>query len=117
METLQTIWNLFAFLSLLAVPQLLGVLVYFRIRKHHDFLAHLAGFLLPPIIFFYLSGLIIISSPMREAESHGERICGTFIGMMSLMILFLTGVEIVSGLIVQIVLHGRHRTNSIVKQV
>jgi len=43
MEMFQIIWNLFLFFSVLAVPQLLGVSVYFRIRKYHDFIAHLVG--------------------------------------------------------------------------
>ena len=115
METLQIIWNLFLFFSILVVPQLLGVLVYFRIRKYHDFLAHLVGVLLPPIVFFYLSGGIFISSPAREAESQGERVCGTFVGMMVLFIFFLTGIERVFSLIAQVILHGKHQPVAISK--
>ncbi len=113
METVQIIWNLFSFFSILSVPQLLGVLVYFRIRKFHDSLAHLIGILLPPIVFFYLAGGIFISSPAREAQAHGERVCGTFVGMMILFIFFLTGIEIVFSIIAQVVLHGRHETAAI----
>ena len=108
METIHAIWNLFLFFSVLGVPQLLGVLAYFRVRKYHDFIAHLLGFLLPPILFFYLAGVIILSPAAHEAESQGERVCGTFIGMMSLMILFGAGVQMFFSLIAQVMLHIRH---------
>ncbi|HST53841.1 MAG TPA: hypothetical protein VLJ61_17665 [Pyrinomonadaceae bacterium] len=109
METIRTAWNLFLFLSLLVVPQMLGVLAYFRVKKYHNFLAHLVGFLIPPLSFFYLSAVILISSQTREAHSRGEEVCGTFTGIMFLFILFLTSLQTVFSLIAQLSLHISRR--------
>jgi hypothetical protein len=115
MESIHAIWNLFLIFSVLSVPQLLGLLAYFRVRKYHDFTAHLLGFVIPPILFFYLTGVIIFSSAARGAQSRGEEVCGTFAGMMSLMILLGAGVQMFFSLVAQIVLHARHRTGAVSK--
>ena len=96
-------------LGFLAVPQLLGVLAYFRIRKYGGFLAHLVGVLLPPVLFFYLAQLML-SSSVREIQSHGERVCGTFIGVMSLAILFGTGAQALLSMGAQLMLYRRAGT-------
>jgi hypothetical protein len=85
------------------------VLAYFRVRKYHNFLAHLVGFLIPPLSFFYLSTVILISSQTREAQSRGEEVCGTFTGIMFLFIFFLTSLQIVFSLIAQLSLHISRR--------
>jgi hypothetical protein len=102
--------------GMIGVPQLLGVLAYFRVRKYHDFIAHIVGFLIPPALFFYLSRVMLILS-VEEIQSQGERVCGTHIGMMAIMILFGTGVQIFLSLIAQLVLHGRQRTSAIPRYV
>jgi hypothetical protein len=112
MEAMRAVWGLFLLLSLMGVPQLLGLLTYFRVRKYHDFLAHLVGFLVPPILFFYLSGVIIFSSATREAQALGQEICGTFVGMMVLMILLGTGIQVFFSLMAQLALHARHRARA-----
>jgi putative effector of murein hydrolase LrgA (UPF0299 family) len=114
MESLRTLWNLFQFLSVLIVPQLLGVLAYFRVRRFH-LLAHLVGFLIPPLLFFYLAGVIVISSATREAQARGEEVCGTFTGMMMLAILFGAGLQAAFSLGVQLTLHARHRASMATK--
>jgi len=88
------------------------VLVYFRIRKHHDFLAHLVGFLFPPIIFFFLAQ-VMLGSSAREIQSQGERVCGTYLGMMGIMILLGTGTQMLFSAIAQLALHDRHRITTV----
>jgi len=97
------------------VPQLLGVLVYFQLRKRHDILAHVIGFLLPPGLFFYLFYLDV-SSSAQEIQSQGERVCGTYLGMMSIALLFGTGVQMFCSLIAQLALHARHGAINILEQ-
>ena len=113
METLGTIWNLLLFLSLLGIPQFLGVLAYFRVRKYHDLSAHLIGVLLPPVSFFYLARAITISSAVQEAQARGEVVCGTFAGMMVIALLFGAGLQATFGLIVQLMLHARQRGGAV----
>lgn len=109
METVLLIWALLKLSGLLGVPQLLGVLVYFRLRKRHDFLAHLAGFLTPPLLFFYLSRTLLLSSA-QELQAQGGRACGTHPGMMGLVIFCVAGLQMCFALIAQHTLHARHRT-------
>ena len=114
MQTILTLWRLLQMFGMIGVPQLLGVLAYFRLRKYHDFLAHLTGFLIPPILFLYLSR-VMFSSSVQEIQAQGERVCGTFAGMMVLMILFGTGIQIILSLPAQLWLHSRHRASAIQK--
>lgn len=109
MDTILEIWRLLQPLGVLIVPQLLGVLVYFRISKHHDFLAHLAGILLPPALFFYLTQVFLLASE-QEIQSRGERVCGTAVGMMAIIVLFGTGLQLFFSLLTQLALHARHGT-------
>lgn len=109
---MRTTWSLLELFSLLSVPQLLGVLAYFRVRKHHDLLAHLAGFLIPPVVFFFLTQ-VMLGSSVREIESQSGRVCGTYIGMMSLMILVGTGMQMAFSVLAQLALHVRHRLISV----
>ena len=108
MQTILVMWRLLLLLSLVGFPQLLGVLAYFRVRKHHDALAHAIGILVPPVLFFFLTHLMLSSSAL-EIESGGDRACGTFLGMMALAILFGTGVHLVFSVVSQLALHLRHR--------
>ena len=112
MQTVLTLWRLLEMFGMISVPQLLGVLVYFRIRKYQDFLAHFVGFLVPPILFFYLSRVMLIATA-QEIQSSEGRVCGTFLGMMVIMILFGTGVQMFVSLIAQLMLHCRHRASHI----
>ena len=108
MQTLLGIWRLLSMLGFLVVPQLLGVLAYFTIRKYGHLLAHLVGFLLPPVLFFFLAQ-IMLSATVQEIQSDGERVCGTFVGMMAMAILFGTGVQVLLSLLAQFVLYTRSR--------
>ena len=116
MQTFLITWRLLLLLSMLGMPQLLGILAYFRIRKHHNVLAHVIGILIPPILFFFLSQ-VILNSSVREIQTKGERVCGTYLGMMAIMILFGTGVQMFFSLIAQLMLHGRHRTTTVSEEV
>jgi hypothetical protein len=109
MDTILDIWRWLQLLGVLIVPQLLGLLIYCRIRKHHDFLAHLAGFVIPPVLFFYLTRLFLLASA-QEIQSQGERVCGTAAGMMALVVLFGTGLQLFFSLLTQLALHARHLT-------
>ena len=115
MEMALTLWRLLQIFGILGVPLLLGVLAYFRLRKYHDFFAHLVSFLIPPVVFFYLSW-VMLSASLQEIQARGERVCGLAAAMTGLLVLLGTGIQVVFSLIAQLVLHGRHRINHIPKQ-
>ena len=108
MESIQTIWNLFLFFSVLALPQLLGVLVYFRIRRFQNLLAHLVGFLIPPALYFYFSWLLFVYLPHKD---HAEEGCGMAAVAAGFIVLIGTGAQIIFSLIAQLVLRSRHRAS------
>jgi hypothetical protein len=111
MHTILIIWRLLLAFGFLGIPQLLGVLAYFRVAKYHHFLAHLIGFLIPPILFFYLARVMLVAS-VQEIQAQGESVCGTYIGMMAIAILLGTGGQMFFSLIAQLTLHGRHRMST-----
>lgn len=108
MEILQTLWSLFSLLSVMIMPQLLGALVYYRLKRFHLF-AHLVGIILPPVVFLLLSSVLVFSAAQREAEMRGELVCGTFTGMMAMALLVGAGLQAVFSLIAQLAIHVRHR--------
>ena len=109
MQTLLGIWRLLSVVGFLAVPQLLGVLAYFSLRKYGHFLAHFLGFLIPPVVFFYLARTMFIAS-VQEIQSDGSRVCGTFVGMTAMAILFGTGVQLLLSGLGQLILYRRQPT-------
>ncbi len=97
-------WGCLVLFSMLALPQLLGVLVYFRLRRFHNSLAHAVGFLLSPTLFFYLAILFWVYLP---SKADPDRTCGTAQAFALLSVYFLTAVSMIGSLIFQLVLHGR----------
>lgn len=106
MNSIHRIWNLFLFFSILTLPQLLGVLAYFRIRHYQKFVAHLVGFLIPPSLFFYLSWLFLIYLPNKGHANEG---CGMGAVAMGFIILMGTGGQIFFSLMAQVMLRDKGR--------
>jgi hypothetical protein len=105
METLQITWSLLCFFTIFAVPQLLGAMVYFRIRR--KVLAHIAGFLLTTTSFFGLFDLFLIYLP---AQAHPEERCG--LPLMGALFMLLIGmvITVLLSLTIQVILRRRVRT-------
>lgn len=107
METFQIIWNFTSLFSVFAVPQLLGVLVYFRLRRFRKILAHIAGFLLTTTSFLCLSYLFFLYLP---AKAHPEERCG--LPLMGALFVTMGGfvITVFISLIIQLILRKRART-------
>jgi len=107
METLQIIWNFTSFFSVFAVPQLLGVLVYFQLRRFRKMLAHVAGFLLSTASFISLSYLFFLYLP---AKAHPEERCG--LPLMGALFMTMGGfvITVFISLTIQLILRQRART-------
>lgn len=101
MDSIQPIWNLFLLFSLFALPQLIGVLAYFRIRRLHHLLAHLAGFLIPPALFFYFSRMVF-THPAHEGQAEGG--CGMAAVAAGFIILGGTAMQMFFSLVSQLLL-------------
>ena len=73
-------------LSIFAFPQLLGILLYFRLRRAPRWLAAIVAALAPGVVFLWLSPIFLFAG-LREAYATGEVRCG-MPALGALMMLF-----------------------------
>src|SRR5215217_8833994 len=108
METWLVVWRFVLLASVLIVPQLLGILLYFRLRRAPRWMAAIACALAPAIIFFFLAPGFFFAG-IREAYARGERGCG--MPAMAAAFLFLAGtaIQLLAGVFAQMVLSARRR--------
>jgi hypothetical protein len=107
METLQIIWSFTSLFSLFAVPQLLGVLIYFRLRRFGRGFAHVAGVLLTTTSFICLSYLFFLYLP---AKAHPDERCG--LPLMAAMFTMMggTAITVIMSVVSQAILNRRKPT-------
>jgi hypothetical protein len=85
METLSQIWVLLTLLSVMAIPQLLGVLLFFRLVRFSRWLAFILGTLAPPLVFFFLLARIASASFAEAKEPMSCGMAAVAVGFMILM--------------------------------
>ena len=109
METLLIVGRFLLFGSLLIFPQLLGILLYYRLSRAPRWIAVIAAALLPAIIFFWLAPIFFFAG-IREAYARGE---GGGCGMPAMAAAFfvLAGTlgHLLVGVFAQLVLSARRR--------
>ena len=71
-EALGIIWSFLLLFSIFAFSLLMGILLFFRLRRFH-FLAHLASTLLPFVLFIFFSWLVYV---YRFYQAHPNERCG-----------------------------------------
>jgi len=105
MESLFVAWRLFLLASLIIFPQLLGILLYFRLRRAPRWFAVIVAALAPALVFFWLERIFMIAQ-LTKLYASGER-CG--MPLMGAVLLLFTGTafHVVLGIIVQMVLWAR----------
>jgi len=108
METWLIVGRFLLFGSILIFPQLLGILLYYRLSRAPRWIAAIAAALLPAIVFFWL-GPIFFFAGIREAYARDRSGCG--MPAVAAGILFLAGttIQLLVGLFTQIVLSARRR--------
>jgi hypothetical protein len=108
MENLLVAWRFLLLAGVFVFPQLLGVLLYFRLSRAPRWLAFTAAALIPAIVFFWLAPNFFFGG-FREAYARGERGCG--MPAMAAAFLFLAGtvIQLGAGLFTQIILSTRRR--------
>ena len=109
MEIFASYYNFLLFGWTMFLPQLLGVLVYFRMRRFPK-LAHLTGFLLTTLFSFFLLLTTLFTIYPSQAQP-GEHVCGLYAMAIGMMVLFLTTVQIILSLIAQSLLFKRYRNS------
>jgi len=112
MESILMLGRLLSFISLLVFPQVLGVLLYFRLRRLPNWIAITVAALTPSLVFFFLSPLFFFAG-FKEAQARGELTCG--MPAMAALVMMFTGsiAELVGGIIVQSVVSVRRRRSPV----
>lgn len=103
MQSTLIVWRWLLMISLFVFPQVLGVLLYFRLNRFSRWLAHVLGVLIPAALFFYLAPSLFFAG-LREAQLKGEVICGMPAVAAGFLILLGTAAQVLVGLIVQLYL-------------
>ena len=97
--------------SILIFPQLLGILLYYRLSRAPRWIAVIAAALLPAIIFFWLAPMFLFAG-IREAYARDPSGCGMPAAAAGIIFLFLTAIQLLVGVCVQMVAHSvRSATN------
>ena len=110
MQSLMTVWRFLLLASLFAFPQLLGVLLYFRLTRVPRWFATIAATLAPAIFFFWFTRMLfIIEFRESSARSNG---CGMPALFAAFALLAGTTIHLVLGLITQAVLYRSRRRAS-----
>ena len=108
METLLTVWRFVLFGGIFIFPQLLGILLYYRLSRAPRWIAVTAAALLPAIVFFWL-GPIFLFAGIREAYARDQSGCGMAAAAAGIIFLALTAIQLLVGVSAQLVLSARRR--------
>jgi len=105
-EAIQTTWSFLLLFRLLAFPQLLGVLLLFRLKQLSTFSFHGSAFVVVPLLLFVsLSWLMFIYAYFRRHPSYDPE-GGQLMGFL-FVLMFGGTVQILAGLVAQLALHSR----------
>ncbi len=107
MQTLLIVWRTLLLAGIVVFPQLLGVLLYYRLRRAPQWLAFIAATLLPAIVFFWLAPIFLFAG-VRGAYARGDR-CGLPLMAAAFFLLAGTIMQLGAGLFTQMVLATRRR--------
>ena len=108
MESLLIFWRLLALGSMFVFPQLLGVLLYFRLVHRSRWLAFALGFLVPAVLFLFLAPLFFFAG---FPESNRQGGCGLASMAAALIVVAGTAAELIVSVPVQLYLFRRHRSS------
>ena len=104
-------WGFLLLATIFAFPQLLGILLYFRLSRAPRWLATIAGALAPAVIFFALAAIFLTAKSGEDANRPG---CG--LAALAVVVFLYGGtiVQLVLGVVTKMVLSAtrRHRVAS-----
>ena len=107
METLLIVGRFLLFGSVLIFPQLLGILIYYRLSRAR-WIAAISASLLPAIIFFWLAPIFFFAG-IREAYARDHSGCGMPALAATFFVLAGTVCQLLVGVFAQAILSVRRR--------
>ena len=96
------LWIFVALVSTFALPQLLGVLLYFRLVRISKWLAFVLGVFAPPVVFYFV-GPAFFFAGLRDIPP-GQVACGTPFVVAAMMVDLGTIAELIVAAFVQLFL-------------
>ena len=102
MQSLMNAWRFVLLASVFVFPQLLGILLYYRLRWAPGWIARTVAGLAPAAIFFWLAPILFFAG-IRESAASGMN-CGMPAVAAGIILLLATGVQLVLGLFFHVVL-------------
>lgn len=105
MQTATIVWRLLLLISTFVFPQVLGVLLYFRVTRFPRWVAFTMGVLSPAALFFCLAPSFFFAG-LREAQLRGE-MCGMPAVAAGFLFLMGTAAQVLVALVVQSYLFSR----------
>lgn len=108
MSSLSIAWNWFLLATVFAFPQLLALLLYFRLARAPRWVAVSIGILAPAVFFVFLAPVLLFAG-IREAQARGQGGCGML--AMGVILLMYAGivVQLALGVMTQVFLATRRR--------
>src|SRR5262245_30648567 len=100
METLFIVWRLLVLAGILLFPQLLGILLYFRLSRVPRWVASIAAALAPAVFFFWCRPLLMIAE-FQRAKPSGHAACGMPAMAPATPLVAGTVVQLIGGLFIQ----------------
>lgn len=108
MESPSQFWILLLLLSTFVFPQLLGILLYFRLVGMSRWLAFAVGVLVPAVLFFFLAPLFFLPG-VQAVQQNSQSGCGMPGLAAAFMMLAGTAAELIVALPIQLHLLRRNR--------
>ena len=107
MESLVAAWRFLLLISVFTFPQLLGILLYFRLSRAPRWLAAFAGIIAPAILFVFLAPIFFFGG-LREAQPN-RATCG-MPALAAMMLVFIGSIiQLVLGIFSQLILRAARR--------
>ena len=97
------VWEFMLLAGILVFPQLLGILLYFRLSRVPRWVAAIAAALAPAVFFFWFTRLLMIAE-FQRAYPNGRAPCGMPVVAAAFLLLAGTVVQLMGGVFTQIVL-------------
>ena len=109
MASIKSVFALLEIASMFIFPQLLGILLYFRLKWAPRWVAAAVAILAPAVIFFFVLRIILFAG-LREAYAQNDyNGCGMPALGVVMFLMFGTVVHLVLGVVTQLIVAATRR--------
>jgi hypothetical protein len=106
MESLVQAWRWLLLAGVFVFPQLLGLLLFYRLHRAPRWVARTTAILTPAVLFFFLAPILFFTG-LREAAARGEMNCGMPAVAAGIIVIFGTLIQVAISLFTHVVFRPR----------